>query len=438
MAILDLYLFGQPSVCIDTQPLKFHGPLPLTMFCYCVDAGRAIADDTLLEVFWPEGEGTASKLTGAVSEINTEFSRILKALGIANPPRTCVRNRGTLHFQWPPDELQYDVALFEHYVKTARAENPEVHLLEQAYTLYQRGPFLGTFALKDAPPACDDWVRNRRQELERQYHEILHPLSIHAMSRGDWASAIDYLSQLLQGTPEEEVVYGLLMLCHAVNGNITQAQATYEQYRHMLTTSPGSTPGEAMRKLQQAIQAGRLEPLQARELIDRIRLRQSSGRAPLQAALQEIFRATGAKSAPILSASYQRALQRAQVEAAGYGATLVGVPHLCLALWTLDAEVWHDVLQQMDADLEAVVQTLRVTLGDTQPHSSLPIIHTLPLQRILRVARGIAEQNQDDAVDLPHLWVAILQEERSVLGQVLAWHGVDRAAVLREMQRRME
>ena len=151
MPTLRIHLLGQPSVYIDEWPVKFHGARALAVLLYCVACGRPVPDDDLLALLWPhESQGAAKKLTEAISQINSRIGHALRGVGVSNPPKACIRDRGSVAFRWNPADLDYDVAKFEELAKTtinADIAHLDIYALEQAYALYNRGLFLGTFNL---------------------------------------------------------------------------------------------------------------------------------------------------------------------------------------------------------------------------------------------------------------------------------------------------
>ena len=211
--------------------------------------------------------------------------------------------------------------------------------------------------------AFDDWINFKRDALEILYRSLLQPLIVHQIAHSAWATAITCLQQLQQSAPEGEISYGLLMLCYAVTGDTVQAEETYRQYLQMMDTTLHTPPSDALTKLYHAIRSGHLEQMTIRDIIDRIKIKWHSGNAPLQSALQEVFNATGVKSAPMPSLAYHRVLQRAQEEAISQGSNFVGTPHLFLALCAIDGDIMQEILQRMGIALEDVVQSLRDVLG---------------------------------------------------------------------------
>ena len=441
MNVLAVQLFGPPSIKINEHPVKLPRARTEGVFYYCLAAGKPVPDGELLDLFWPgQGQNAAQRVSEAISQINTTMGSSLREAGASNSPPVCIRDlrQRTVMFTWPAG-LDYDVAHFENLVKTvgdAGTEAQAVDALERASALYQRGPFLGNFHVRDAGPSFDDWVTTMHTTLEGHYLKLLQPLGMHYIARGTWATATEYLQKLQQGTPEAEVVYGLLMVCYASIGNMAQVEKTYHQYVQMMDEVLRSAPNGALTELHQIIRAGHLVPLQVKTFVERaLQIKRHLMHVPLQVALQAALKATGVKKVPTPSARYHQVLHGAQEEARRHGDSFVGTPHLFLALCTTDPDPLHDILNHMGVRLDSIVQRVRFILGDTSSESQAPPTEqTLSLQRLCRTAQELAEDIGTDTTDILHLWMALLKEERSLLNQVLMRCGVKYALVLKEME----
>jgi ATP-dependent Clp protease ATP-binding subunit ClpA len=80
--------------------------------------------------------------------------------------------------------------------------------------------------------------------------------------------------------------------------------------------------------------------------------------------------------------------------------------------------------------LDEVMQTIRFVLGENMAGSQAPTQYTLELQHILQVARDLAEQAGAEAVNVPHLWSALLQGKPEWLEKVLEHHDVSTSEIL--------
>ncbi len=155
--------------------------------------------------------------------------------------------------------------------------------------------------------------------------------------------------------------------------------------------------------------------------------------------MEAVFEAVAIAWTPPLSPLYQQVLQQAHEEARHYGASLVGTPHLFLALHTFAPDPLRQALHDCSAlSPEAIGQTLRSVLEPPAPGRKAPTARTLPLHHVLREAQTLAQDIKADRTDVEHLWVALCKEERSLFTQVLTQYGVSRAQLLEAMRETME
>jgi ATP-dependent Clp protease ATP-binding subunit ClpA len=110
------------------------------------------------------------------------------------------------------------------------------------------------------------------------------------------------------------------------------------------------------------------------------------------------------------------------------------MPHLFLALCADSddsVEAIRDSIHPMN--LDDVVQGLHFVLGEAPASAQDPTACTLELRHVCQVACDFADDAEAEAIDLRHLWVALLKEEYGVLGQVLERYGINRSRLLEEI-----
>ncbi len=168
------------------------------------------------------------------------------------------------------------------------------------------------------------------------------------------------------------------------------------------------------------------------EAIQRIGHRAAEPR--LEDALLSIYLATGAQRALAQGAVYRAALLRDQEEAIRHGATLIGTPHLTLALCALTDTPASPIRGALPFSLQKVAEAIRTALGEGRSTSRTPTAYTLPLQHVLQLAAEVAGATRGQAIEMLHCWIALLEEEQGLLSQILAQGEVDRLAVLEQME----
>lgn len=235
---------------------------------------------------------------------------------------------------------------------------------------------------------------------------------------------------------DDEVVYGLLMIGHALTSRLDLAAGVYREYEQQAPTAArGSATASTLDKLHKIIQTYQPSNVRARALIAETLRRISHGTLEprLEDALLSVYTATGARRAPKQGPQYRAMLHRAQAAAARHGAPLIGTSHLLLALCAGTDETTPDIRQALPISLESMAQAVQTVLGEAVPDAQAPSELTLSLQRVLHVASDIAGTAQADAVDIPHLWLALLREKDGLCSRLLAQWGIASAEILEQM-----
>jgi hypothetical protein len=278
-------------------------------------------------------------------------------------------------------------------------------------------------------------------------------LIVPCLTQKNWDNALRYLERLLDLALQQdadlravqenrpvsrdlEVIYGLLMVGYAYQHRLELARRRYEQYQQRVGAD--AIP-RALQDLARLIEGQHLSTLRGRQLIDEA-VHQIKGRMEprLRDALWQMYLTTGACTAPGLSQRCQQMLHRAEEEATSYGDTMVGTPHLTLALCTaLDASD-ATVEESLPVPVATLEHALRAVLGDRTPGLQRADRPTLALQRLLQIATDRAATAGAAMVDVPHLWLALLQEKDTLLSRVLAQAGTPHTTVLERLETALE
>lgn len=445
MPNLIIRLLGQPSIIIDTYPCKIGVRKAEAVLYYCALSPRPISILRICDLLWPEAEDKKAR-----QNLNDAFYSLRKGFQEAKAPdaiKNCLdRTReGTVQLDKNCD-YNCDVEAFEQIANNA-TPTTDLPTLEKALHLY-RGPFLENFYIRDAPE-FDAWVKAKRMTLSGAYHKLLYLITPRYLSEGNWPAAIECLEHLRATLLEsqegeetqtinkdnQELVYGLLMTCYALTYRLDLAEEVFGQYEALTQAEiTVEQPNFAIKKLHEIIQTYQPSNLRARALIAdalyRIGYRTIDSR--LEDALMSVYASTGALTTPLEGARYRKALHCAREEAAKHGASLVGTPHLILALCTNrdSSSTWPDIFVPMEALAQAVCSVLgQSTIGGQEPTE-----YTLSLQRILRMASELAISNRSNEIDIPHLWLALLRENRGLLGQIFIQFNINRIDVIEKIE----
>jgi hypothetical protein len=311
--------------------------------------------------------------------------------------------------------------------------------MRQVYTLYH-GPFLQGFTINGDSRAFTTWVESKRAEVAETCASLLFDLTAACVIEGQWAEALGYLEDLLElcrqkdyvpNAEDLETIYGLVMVAYAHEHQLALAKHRYEQYKqgvaaHSLPPKPG------LQQLAKFIEAEALSHRQGQLLFDKIvRDIQVSRDHRLGQILYRVYLALGVLTVPEPSRHYDQVLLRAGEEAACYGDTMIGTPHLTLALCTVPGVPDDPIFATLE-------RALRAVLGDAAPCPQNPDQKTLALQRVLRTAAAHATTTGAPLIDVPHLWNALWQEEDTLLSRVLMRFGEHRGAVLEQLEQALE
>lgn len=445
MPLLTINLLGPPNLLLDDyRPCSVKVRKAEALVYYCVLSPRPVTVLYLRDLLWPDMEDKKAN-----QNFNDAFYNLKKAFETAQAPDAIVNalrrsKQGLMEFDRQCDYV-CDVEVFESLTTSATTQT-DVRTLQRALDLY-RGPFLEPFVLQDAP-GFDAWVEAKRQTLAGAYRKLLHLLGTAYLTQGNWPDAIQCLERLREALSDpsptdngalrdQEVVCGVLMMCHVLTSRLDLARQAYEAYlqAHQAALT-AEAPSATLEKLHAIIQTYQPANLRIKALVAEAlqRLNHRTMEPRLEDALNSIYLATGAQRAPTQGATYRTVLQRAQAEAGRYGAACIGTPHLVLALCdTTDADC-AAILDLFPCSMASVAQAMRTILAQGATAGTAPAEYTLALQHVLQIATDVAGATQGHTVELRHFWVALLQEEQGLLSQILAQGEADRLVVLEQIE----
>lgn len=440
MPTLHIKLLGPPIICIGECTCKIRSKKAEALLFYCLLSSpvgrRLFTRRHLCDVFWPE-EQSETRARKNLSDTLWLLKDDLHKGGADESQSACLRGtRDTIEFNTVCGYV-CDVEEFERLVCTV-TEETSLEALERVYSLYH-GQFLATFEIQDVHPDFETWVTARQEALASDYRQLLQRLSIRYMAQGSWSLALQCLTRLQQETPEEHAVYSLLMISYAVTGQIAQAQQTYRQYTESMHTAFHLSPHPAMDKLHRLIGARQFVPQQAQQLVEEaLRTPRVGMESPFQETLTALWRAL---NTPLPNKAYHKVWQQAQAVAKSQGCSVVGTPHLFLALCTTHYDMEEDVRTlenvreaMLPEHLDELVRALRWVLSEYATGRRTPAQGTLELDHVLERACELAADGGDEIITPLHLWRALLQEEHGVLSQVLRRYEIDRIALLHALE----
>ncbi len=151
----------------------------------------------------------------------------------------------------PGGQLWVDVEAFEEAAATARRSRDSA-----AY-----GAALDMYAGELLPDdRYEEWAHDWREQLRREYLELLVELAGLYEERGEYRAAIQARRRVIVEEPMNEEASADLMRAYVLSGRPAEALAQYERLREALSGRLGTKPGASTRRLRDEIAAGRLPP----------------------------------------------------------------------------------------------------------------------------------------------------------------------------------
>ncbi|SEF90534.1 DNA-binding transcriptional activator of the SARP family [Nonomuraea solani] len=241
-------VLGPLQVRVPEGLLKIAGRKPrLLLASLLLDANQVVSADLLAEVLWPR-----ARPSSAVANLRTYVSS-LRSIGVriaAHPSGYAI--------EVTPAEL--DALRFEELVAAARTAgrtDEGFRNLRDALALWRGTP------LSDLPasPLWDTRLRSLAQARLAAVEELVAM----KMARGEHASAIDDLRELIGEHPYREDLWQRLILALHQSGRRAEALHAYTTIRRQLVDDLGIEPGQDLRDVHASVLAG--DPTPAEDVL---------------------------------------------------------------------------------------------------------------------------------------------------------------------------
>lgn len=247
MTTLRIQLLGTPQVYVDGEVTSLERRKSLAILAYLAVTGRVLGRDSLAALFWPDSDQTRARMS-----LRRALSSLNQMIGHA-------------HIEASQDAVEL-VSSSTLYVDVAEfrrlcADRDAVASLQQAIDLYH-GDFMAGFSLTDAPD-FDIWQSQQSEQLHVLLLRALQRLAQLQQAAGDHAGLADTARRWVESDPLDERAYEHLITALALLGQRSTALRQYETCAETLRAELGVEPGESLRKLHAAIQAGELMPVVA-------------------------------------------------------------------------------------------------------------------------------------------------------------------------------
>ncbi|UCH61270.1 MAG: winged helix-turn-helix domain-containing protein, partial [Anaerolineales bacterium] len=253
MAHLEMEFLGIFRARRDGNPLTdFESSKVRALLAYlAVEAQRPHSRERLAALLWPDWPESAAR-----SNLRYALADLRKVISdrTAKPPFLNI-SREAIQFNIH-SEHWLDVAEFSNLSSTTQGTG--IERLERAIELY-KGEFLEGFSISDAAP-WEDWVRLKRQQLQRCYLEALHRLAAVLEECGEHEGALQHAYRLVEVEPLDESAHRQVMCLLAFSGRGGEALAQYEACREVLRAELGAEPSQETEELYQVLLSGELPP----------------------------------------------------------------------------------------------------------------------------------------------------------------------------------
>ncbi len=242
ITVLNLRLLGRPAIVLNQDPLtNFVSEKAVSLFCYLVVNQKLHAREALAGLFWGNltDERAKANLRQALHNINSLCPGYFEI------------NRKTVQFlSHQPHWLDLDQ--FLELIQSA-----EIDQLQRAVSLY-RDQFMHGIASGHSLE-FEQWVGSMSEFYYQKQIGGLQTLIAHFMTQEEWATAAQFLSQLLQLEPWNEKGQKQLMRCYAYQRQFDKALHQLEKCRemlwHHLEVEPTAETVELAQRIRKARQA---------------------------------------------------------------------------------------------------------------------------------------------------------------------------------------
>jgi DNA-binding SARP family transcriptional activator len=243
---LSVQTLGQFAVKLGSKPIEFGHKAPrktLALLKALIGLGGTdVPEQTLTDALWPDEEGDAAHAAYTMT-----LSRLRKLLGDAS----LLQQRGA-KLSLDRRKCWVDAWAFERSIAElddgGAAGEALPSRLFPALKLYG-GNFLPEDS--DAP-----WTASLRERLRSRFVRTVSEAALALEHAGKHEQAAKLYQHGLDADNMAEAFYQGLMRCHAAAGRPTDAIATYQRLRQLLSVTLSVKPSAATERLYQSLRGG--------------------------------------------------------------------------------------------------------------------------------------------------------------------------------------
>jgi DNA-binding SARP family transcriptional activator len=243
-AALEYHVLGGFRLCRDgfgVPPQAWERPMAARVVRLLLVERGFMAEDRLLEAFWPDRDPVAARRSLAVA-----ISRCRSVLGA---DAIVARERAYRLVLGARDTLDSD--LFERAAALAldrRRGTSRAGALERAAALWHGEPL--------PEDRYADWAAEWREALADRYREVLAALADAHTEAGEYDAALRAARRMLASDPLDEGAHRRVMAGYAALGRRTRALDQYLRCRRELIDAVGIEPSRETTALHARILAG--------------------------------------------------------------------------------------------------------------------------------------------------------------------------------------
>lgn len=291
MAELQIELLGAFRVRVGGRAVPgeaWHRRRPAALVkLLALAPGHRMLREEIMEALWPDLGPDA-----AGANLRKALYYVRRALdGVASDGATLISSEADL-VSLPVERLQIDVETYRATVAAARRGN-NVEQYRRAVEIYRNGLL--------PEDRYEEWAVGARDELNREFREVLEELATLLEARGELDAATDIARRLVAADPLREESHAGLMRLYALSGRRSDALHQYQQLQELLESELGVEPSAETQRLYEEIRARQSHaPELSAELWERVgELRMLSGDAAGSAKAFELALDAGAAAASL-------------------------------------------------------------------------------------------------------------------------------------------
>lgn len=230
---IRLRALGEVGIYSGEDPHTYLKPLAREVLFYLADHGD-VDRDVMLELFWPHHPPGRQ-----MANLHTAIYSLRRVIG-----KDAIKHEGTVYSLNTDIPLTYDVVQFERAADIADSlplgDPRRLFALTEAINSYG-GQFLVEFS--------QDWVLERRRDLEMRYLDLLAAHAEEALIRDQPQRAVATLRQALQIDPLRDDTNLHFMEALGRLGRRSELVDHYQSYMQLLSDELGLDPPEEVRRM---------------------------------------------------------------------------------------------------------------------------------------------------------------------------------------------